>query len=99
MLPFSATVTNGNITFSWQTMPGKWELLERQPAASVEWKPIPPSQYQTNGFIVSTILPLPKQKALYCVRRTLGFRPPKLPNLPPVPPLPTNLPPRFKAHP
>ena len=100
MLPFSAAVTNGNITFAWPVMPGRWGLFEQQPALTGEWKPVPAEQYRTNGVIVSIILPLPKQAALYRVKRNLALRPPTLPNLPLVPPPPTNrLPPKLPGRP
>jgi hypothetical protein len=92
-LPVSAVTTNGNVTFSWPAMPGKWELSEQQPAGVGEWKSIPAGQYHTNGIMISATVPQPKKTAFYRVKRILGFHPPAFQNLPPVPPPPTNRPP------
>lgn len=95
--PLSATVTNGNITFSWPAIPGKWHLVARKPASIGEWTPVPPEQYQTNGPIISVSVPLPKETSLYQVRRNFGIHPTALPpGMPPAPP--TNRPPGLQKR-
>ncbi|MDB6020982.1 MAG: hypothetical protein JWQ04_839 [Pedosphaera sp.] len=99
-LPLSAVVTNGNVTFSWPVLPGKWELSEQQPPLTGEWKPVPAESYHTNAITVSATVPQPNQTTLYRVKRSFAFRPPNFPDLPPVPPPPTNrVPPKLPARP
>jgi hypothetical protein len=98
VVPFTAVITNGTVTFSWPVLPGNWGLVEKQ-TTNGEWKPVPSEQYHTNGIMVSATLPIPRQATLYRVKRTLGFRTPSLPNFPPMPPPPTNrMPPKLPTH-
>ncbi len=98
-VPLSIVVTNGKLSCAWPVAPGKWELQQCKPPYA-EWNAVPSDQYTTNGYLITSILPIPAQTTMFRVghpriKRSFGTNSVPMPPAPPVLPEGTN---RLRLH-